>query len=287
MAAWFYTDANATQLGPVDDPTLLQLNADGVITARSLVWRDGMETWRSFREVAPDLFRVRTPEASDKGDNVVGNPDDQGNPIEGDPVEVGVCAHSGRVYPLRELLPYGEALVGPEHKEDFVRRLMEGAIVGIADATHRSAEYVGFWWRTLSSLLDYMIKMIPSGIFMIPYYAAAVAAGSDTSGGDEAIEGLTGWTALMLVAYGVGLLGVLAFSIFYETWMTGRFQGTLGKIIIGAKVVNPDGTKLTYKRAFIRWLAKKPLNYLIVWIPSTLGFALVIAVTAAVYAPTP
>ena len=48
-------------------------------------------------------------------------------------------------------------------------------------------------------------------------------------------------------------------------------------MIIGAKVVNPDGSRVSYKKAFLRWVAKKPLNYVIVWGPSIIGFALVIA----------
>ena len=81
----------------------------------------------------------------------------------------------------------------------------------------------------------------------------------------------------MLIAAGLGSLANLAFSIFYETWMIGKYQATLGKMIIGAKVVNPDGSRVNYKKAFLRWVAKKPLNYVIVWGPSIIGFALVIA----------
>lgn len=259
MADWFYTDANATQQGPVDGSTLLGLNREGAITARSLVWREGMGEWVAFREIAASLFE----------------PDE-----EGLAPKIGVCAHSGRVHLLRELLPYGEALVSPESKDEFVRRLMEGAEVEIADATERRDEFVGFWWRSLSSLLDYMIKMVPASLCMVPYYIAAVTSGAE-SGGDDTLAGLTGGSAIVIVAYGFGLLGVLALSIFYETWMTGKYQATLGKIIIGAKVVNPDGSRLTYKRAFVRWLAKKPLNYLLVWGPSTLGFGIVVALVVA------
>jgi uncharacterized RDD family membrane protein YckC len=262
MPNWFYTDALATQQGPVDDSTLLDLNRGGGVAARSLVWREGMEAWVPFSTVAGKLL-----EAENGGDSI----------------EIGVCAHSGRVYPVGEMLPYGEALIGPEQKEPFLQIMMEGATVEIADATHRGADYVGFWWRTLSSLLDYMIKMIPSMICMVPYYVvtftSGVTAGAGVGGGDD-FQSLTGFTAMMMVAYGVGLLGVLAVSIFYDTWMVGKYQATAGKMIIGAKVVNPDGSRLTYKRAFIRWLAKKPLNYLIVWIPSAIGFGLVVAVIA-------
>lgn len=261
MANWFYTDVKATQQGPVDEATLLELNRRGEVKARSLVWREGMETWVSFLSVAAKLFEAEN---------------------RGEPVEVGVCAHSGRVYPVREMIPYGEALIGPDYKDEFLQLMMEGAAVDIPDATSQGAEYVGFWWRALSSLLDYMIKMIPSGLCMIPYYAVAVVGGASGGASDDTgLEGLTGFTAMMMIAYGFGMLGVLAVSIFYETWMVGKYQATLGKIIIGAKVVNPDGSRLTYKRAFIRWLAKKPLNYLIVWIPSAVGFGLMVAVIAA------
>ncbi len=262
MAGWFYTDAMATQQGPVDDLTLLSLARAGEVKAGSLVWEEGMESWVAFKRVAGSIFARR--DGREQG-----------------PVEIGVCAHSGQVYPLADMLPYGEAHIGPDHKDEFVQNLMEKAITGVIDATKESPGYVGFWWRTLAALLDYMIKMIPAGICMIPYYAAAMAQGVGSGGEEEAIEGLTGWTGLMLAAYGLGMLGNLGVSIFYETWMVGKHQATLGKLIIGAKVVNPDGSRLTYKRAFIRWLAKKPLNYLIVWIPSALGLGIVIGVTAA------
>lgn len=272
MANWFYTDALAAQQGPVDDETLLELNATGVVKAKSLVWREGLPEWTAFREVAGPLFSARPKD----GESATAPPQH-----EPEPVPIGVCAFSGRVYPMKELLPYGEALVGPAHVDAFVSRLMEGAAVEIADATHRTLDYVGFWWRCLSSLLDYLIKMIPSGLCMLPYYVAAIFAGATSSADPDSLEGITGMTALMAAAYGVGWLGVIALSIAYDTWMLGKYQATLGKIIIGAKVVNPDGSRLTHKRAFVRWLAKKPLNYLIVWVPSTVGFGLVVAAIAA------
>tara|TARA_R110002096_G_scaffold23303_9_gene74256 strand:+ start:1051 stop:1998 length:948 start_codon:yes stop_codon:yes gene_type:complete len=255
MAKWFYTDSVAVQQGPVDEETLLELNREGDLTAKSLVWQDGMEEWAPFGAVVASLF---------------------GTSEDGISREVGVCAYSGRVYPIEDLIPYGEALVGLEHKESFVQRMMEHATVDIADATVTHLEYVGFWWRCLSSLLDYLIKMIPSWICMIPYYAVVFGAGSEL----EAVSGDigAGFTIAMGIAYGIGVIGITGVSIFYDTWMVGKYQATLGKIVLGAKVVNPDGSKLTYKRAFVRWLAKKPLNGVLVWGPSTIGFALVIGV---------
>ena len=252
MASWFYTDSEAKQQGPVDEEQLLELNRTGDIHAKSLVWKDGQEDWIPFRDIAESLFGT----------------DDDGRPIQ-----IGVCAYSQKIYPVEEMMPYGEAVIGLEHKDAFIQRLMETGSVEIADASDKRFEYMGFWWRSLSSFLDYLIKMIPTWICMIPYYIVVFTGGLDSIEGEPS----TGAIVSLAVSYGIGLLGMLGVSIFYETWMVGKYQGTLGKLIIGARVVNPDGSKLTYKRAFVRWLAKKPLNYVIVWIPASLGMGLVIA----------
>ncbi|MEM9281806.1 MAG: RDD family protein [Verrucomicrobiota bacterium] len=253
MAKWYYTDSDVAQWGPIDGPSLVELNQIGEITARSLVWRDGMPEWVPFGTVAGELMN---------GEEGEENP------------EIGVCAYSGRVYPVGEMLPYGEALVGPDDKEAFVQQMMEQGAVDLVDATETHFEFIGFWWRCLSSLLDYLILMVPSWICMIPYYVVIFTQGADFQG--DVNEPNLGFTLAMGISYGIGLLGILGVSIFYETWMVGKYQATLGKIVIGARVANPDGSRLSYKRAFVRWLAKKPLNNVIVWLPSTVGFALVI-----------
>jgi len=246
------------QEGSIDDPTLLGLNREGIIDARTLVWRDGLEEWASFASVAAPLF---------------------GTDEEGSPVEIGVCAYSNQVYPIDEMVPYGEALIGIEKKRPFVQRLMESGVVSLVDATETHMVYVGFWWRCLSSLLDYLIKMVPSWLCMVPFLIVTMVGGASIENTSEQV--IPGYTASMFVAYGAGLLGMLGVSIFYSTWTVGKYQGTPGKLIIGAKVVNPDGSRLTYKRAFLRWLAKKPLNYLIIWLPATIGLGAIIGLIGA------
>lgn len=253
---WYYSDDLAERQGPVDAGTLLGLSRSGVVLARSLVWQEGMPAWTPFRNVARQLYREHSE--------------------EGEAAEIGVCAHSGQVFPLREMLPYGAALVGAEHKADFVNRLMEEAKVGLDDATERRLDYVGFWWRTLSSLLDYLVKLVPASLCMVPYYIFDALDGVQAGGDVDDFLGAMGMNLATLLAYGFGLLASLGLSIGYETWMVGKYQATLGKMVIGAKVVNPDGSPLSYKKAFLRWLVKKPLNQLLVWAPATLGAALTV-----------
>lgn len=256
MGKWFYTDSSATQQGPVTEEGLLRLNREREIVASSLVWKDGLDEWTPFGKVAGSVFGFNE---------------------EGEPISIGVCAYSGQVFNAEELIPYGQALVGLKFKDEFVQQMMEQGAVDIEDATDNPLSFVGFWWRTLSSSLDYLVKIIPSYIFMIPYYIASASVGISLESGDIDLEESIG----MIIAAGVGGLANLAFSVFYETWMVGKYQATLGKMIIGAKVVNPDGSRITYKKAFLRWLAKKPLNNVIVWAPSMIGFAVVITAIGA------
>lgn len=252
MADWFYTDALRNQVGPVDEQEILRLNHDGTVTANTLIWREGMSEWAPLGSQASQFF---------------------GRDEDGLPVEYGICAFSRKLYPLKEMLPYGEALIGVDEKGAFVQHMMETGLSEIKDATETNLNYVGFWWRTLSSTVDYLAKMIPSWICMIPYYV--VVMGSSFTVESEDFDSSS--IVAMGVAYGFGLLGILGFSIFYETWMVGKYGGTLGKLAIGARVVDPKGVKLSYKKAFVRWLAKKPLNLLIIYIPSMVAMGLMIA----------
>ena len=49
--AWYYADGNHQQVGPVDQASLLELYRHGALRGESLVWRQGMEGWRSLQSV--------------------------------------------------------------------------------------------------------------------------------------------------------------------------------------------------------------------------------------------
>ena len=148
---WYYS-RNNEQCGPVGSDELIALQEKGVISGNTLVWKEGQGDWREFREAADDIFREtkakgEESEESGKG-KVVGA------------METAVCAHSGKVLPKNEMVPYGDAWVAPEHKDAFVQRLMEGEKIELDEAGEYALQYVGFWWRVLGSLIDYFVKLI-------------------------------------------------------------------------------------------------------------------------------
>jgi uncharacterized membrane protein YjgN (DUF898 family) len=51
---WYYA-VNGQQFGPIDAAEFSRKVAEGIITANTLVWREGMVDWRPWREVAGDV----------------------------------------------------------------------------------------------------------------------------------------------------------------------------------------------------------------------------------------
>lgn len=272
MPDWYYIDTAGQRRGPVEDEELLQLNGAARLRADTLVWREGMGAdWVAFVDVAAPLFARKNggrEEAAGGGAFSGGNGEKEG---EEERVEIGVCAHTRTVHPQAEMLAYGDAQVAADYREGFFQHLMETAAPGPTGSSGARLVYTGFWWRALAAFLDYLVKMVPGWIGMVPYYLVAMGMAFSPGGGEDA--GL-GWVIAMGAAYAFGMLFVLGFSIFYDTWMVGKYQATLGKMVIGSKVVNPDGSRLSYKRAFLRWVMKKVVDPLIVWTPPTAVFGI-------------
>lgn len=231
MAEWYYTDQWGRQYGPVDDSGILELNDNRVINANTAVWRKNMQRWEPFRTVAADLFESNE---------------------DGTPADLAVCAHSAMIQPRGEMIPYGDALIAVDAKKEFVQSLMETGRTMVTDATESGTRYRGFWWRFLGILLDETVKYAVMAVLSIALFAVffGVTTYFGVSTEDEALAGIL-LAGLIFIAYASGAL--------YEILMVGKYQGTLGKMVIGAKIVQPDDSRVSYKRSLGRWLAKVPI----------------------------
>ena len=77
----------------------------------------------------------------------------------------------------------------------------------------------------------------------------------------------------LLIAYLGGFVAYTALSIVYDTWMVGKFGGTVGKLVLGFRVVNADGSRVGYLKAFGRWAAET-LGKFIWFAPISAGYYL-------------
>jgi uncharacterized RDD family membrane protein YckC len=155
-----------------------------------------------------------------------------------DPISPGAepsrCSNCGIPYPESELITYGDAKICASCKQAFFQKLKEGAALPVGFA------YAGFWIRFGAQIVDYIILYIVNmAIFLafeMPFF------------GPPEPNALGLYWLLVLLQY--------AIAIGYETVFIGKFGATPGKMACRIKVVNPDGSRVSYMKALGRVFGK-------------------------------
>lgn len=101
--------------------------------------------------------------------------------------------------------------------------------------------YAGFWIRFVASLIDGIILTIPLTIFALISFGLATASGSDILA-----------AILPLLFY---VIIFVAAALYYVLLTSSKYQGTVGKMIVGVKVVDHEGKRIGVARALGRFLS--------------------------------
>ncbi|MGH9541923.1 MAG: RDD family protein [Terriglobales bacterium] len=155
------------------------------------------------------------------------------------------CGHCGRAAATADLVTIAGVPVCAGCKPSFLRHLQEGAPTAAA-----ALRYQGFWIRLVAKILDWIVV----GVLLIPLWfvfmgsVIATAAAANRAGAPVASQFL-GMQLLMNLAS-------IVVTLAYSTWMNGRWGATVGKMAIGAVIVNTDGTAISYGKALARALAE-------------------------------
>jgi uncharacterized RDD family membrane protein YckC len=219
---WFYVEAGQ-QRGPVADGEFDQLVASGHIGGETLVWREGMANWQPLREARPDLAAASAPAGGPAAAVVVGT---------GPEV---VCAECNRIFAKDQTIQYGDVYVCANCKPLFVQKLKEGATL---PGTH-ALVYGGFWIRFVAYFLDQIILGLAGAVI-------GMIVGVSMPGNTPEVV-----IARQVIAMIVGL--ALGFS--YTVFFLGKFGATPGKMACRLKVMNPDGSPISYGKACGRYFA--------------------------------
>lgn len=123
---WHYAEGNE-QKGPIDDQEFRRLVDIGTIRASTLVWREDMENWAPWSQVADREMPVPADEDS------------------------GVCVECGQVFPAEQLVAYGPSRVCANCKSVFFQKAREGL------TSEGTLQYAGFWIRAASWIIDFVI----------------------------------------------------------------------------------------------------------------------------------
>ena len=231
---WHYVE-EGQQVGPVSDDRLLELERSGKINSDSLVWREGLTDWKPFSQIKSEL-KPSVPAA------VPSEPAGSGAGVP--PVSAlgkgpeAVCGECRKIFPIDEMIRHGSTRICSACKPVFMQKLSEGAKINTGEM-----KYASVFTRFCAVFLDALILgVVNIGIGLIAGLSVAQAAGTQPRG-SVAMQAV-----MFSLQFGIGIA--------YEAGMIGKYGATLGKMACKIKVVNADGTPVSYLRAFGRYFAK-------------------------------
>ena len=268
---WYYAENNQ-QRGPFTDAEFEGFVRTGKVTLNTLVWNETMTDWQLYSSLKPGLVSSAAPAAAPDPTVPIGNPaasaassvassGSQTSPTpqtnasspsleslrmhpsaqssesvrQEAPPETVLCSHCNRLFRKDEVIRYGTVWVCGECKPAFLQRLKEGV-----PATS-TLPIATFWQRFGAKLIDFII-LCSVGMFFLFGIGAFSAFGR-----------VSNEVLLVQVAFqSVFLLLNAAYSIFF----IGRFGQTPGKMLLKIKVVNSDGSPVSYGKATGRYFAE-------------------------------
>lgn len=148
------------------------------------------------------------------------------------------CSQCGQAKPEQELAHFGNVLVCGSCKPAYAQGLSEG--VGPRGTFH----YAGFWIRFVAVVIDGLIVGFSSAAIQSALGLSLVPSPS--------FERSSGAMALLGLRYVIGL----AIGVTYEGLFISKLGATPGKMVLGLKVVRPDGGPVSLGRAVGRYFAK-------------------------------
>lgn len=226
---WYYAE-NGQQKGPVTDDVFQSLITAGTVRGDTLVWREGMANWAPYNSVAapaPQGTSAAPPPAGTAG---------------------VMCAECRQFFPPEQTVRFGDAFVCPNCKPVYVQKLREGATTG-AETFPGAVRYAGFWIRVVAKIIDSLIIGVPMMIlFFLLGMGGALAARSGQNQPGTVFAMLGMQALIQVLAIGIGAA--------YNIYFIAKRAATPGKMAVGLKVINADGSPITVGKATGRYFAE-------------------------------
>lgn len=129
--------------------------------------------------------------------------------------------------------------------------LLPNAAPGFAASGIAGARYAGFWIRFVARLIDAVLLGVVNAVIRIPL-AIMLGVGAGRREG------------MIFMPVAMGLIGIsvlisIAVGVVYEVYFVSTRGGTLGKMVLGLKIVRANGSPvpvgLATGRYFAQWLS--------------------------------
>ena len=212
---WYYL-IGSQPTGPVEEPEIDRLFNHGTITLGTRVWRQGLQTWKSFAEA------FNRPAVT--------------------------CFKCKRLYSPDLSVRYGSLSLCQDCKDIFFQQIREGL------SPETTGIYGGFWIRAGAYMIDQIalfLVRLPFEIALRAYvfWETFRLASGNTPRPFWQSQGV-------LLAYGLYFVFILLLSLAYYVFFVGRYGATPGKMALKLRIVRSDLSKVSYLRALGRYFAQ-------------------------------
>ncbi len=109
-------------------------------------------------------------------------------------------------------------------------------------------QYAGFWFRVMANIIDSIISVVIACIIAFLAGITLYLSMSITSSSMEEIK-----IASKFLGY---LSGILGPWLYYTLLESSAWQATLGKKMLGMKVIDMDGNRISFGKANARYWSK-------------------------------
>ncbi len=122
-----------------------------------------------------------------------------------------------------------------------------------------NTNYAGFWLRFVALIIDSIIIGVVQSFVFVPILAAlgfGFVKSAETMDFTDPDQAAGMMASIMAMVGGYWILS-LTLNTLYHTFMeASKFQGSVGKIALGLKVTDLQGSKLDFVKALVRNLCK-------------------------------
>jgi len=146
------------------------------------------------------------------------------------------CSQCGEMFEASDIVTIKGLPVCGTCKPFFLKKIQEG------DTSVTGFVYKGFWIRLVADWLDAFVLGI---VFQSVNLFITIPTAESTS--DPFY-----FFSILSISFSLKFIMNIAYYVFFN----GRYGATPGKMVIGAKIVNTDGTPISYAKAFARFFAE-------------------------------
>lgn len=270
---WYYAEEDR-QRGPLSDEEFQELVTKGRVRDETLIWKDGMESWQSFKDAREaglvDHISPAQPLQSGPfippppagtppmGTSTVITPPAGSPQMSGASANGSYCSQCSRgPLGIEDGVRLGNVVFCRQCDADMERHYQQKAMTQQPATGWATPAYgmIANGALTLASIFSRAAAKIIDNIICSVAIVLVMVTTSDLPGVGVTFQDFLEGSSDVISAMRPWILGSLIISVLYDTLLVGAFGATLGKMALGIRVVSGDGNRVTWNQAFIRGIA--------------------------------